>query len=85
MAKESSDTLVLGDGLIPGKLGIGTLYSLLLGKLVPIDECLVNNGKFGGSLKTRAGGNDKGASGSFTIGKENSGGPEEFIPLLFWS
>ena len=84
MAKESSDTLVLGDGLVPGKLGIGTLYSLLLGKLVPIDECLVNNGKFGGGFKTRAVGDDMRYCGSLTIGKENSGGPEEFDPLFFW-
>ena len=84
MAKESSDTLVLGDRLVPGKLGIGTLYSLLLGKLVPIDECLVNNGKFGGGLKTRTVGNDMGNWSSLTIGKEGSGGPEEFVPLFFW-
>ena len=84
MAKERSDTLVLGDGLVPGKLGIGTLYSLLLGKLVPIDECLVNNGKFGGGLKTRTIGYDMGNCGSLTIGKDDSGGLEEFVPLFFW-
>ena len=85
MAKESSDTLVLGDGLVPGKLGIGTLYSLLLGKLVPINECLVNNYKFGGGLKTRTVGDDVGNCGSLTIGKEDGGGSQEFVPLFFWS
>ena len=84
MAKESSDTLVLGDGLVPGKLGIGTLYSLLLGKLVPINKCLVNNCKFGGGLKTRTVGNDVGNCGSLTIGKEDSGGSQEFVLLFFW-
>ena len=69
MAKESSDTLILGDGLVPGKLGIGTLYSLLLGKLVPINECLVNNGKFGGGLKTRTVGYDMGTGAVSPLGR----------------
>ena len=85
MTKKSSDTLVLGDWLIPGKLGVWPLNPFLLGELVPIDKGLIDNCKFGGGLKTRTVGNDMGDCGCLTIGKEYCSGSQEFVPLFFWS
>ena len=85
MAKKSSDTLILGYWLIPGKLGVRPLDPLLLGELVPVNERLIDNCKFGGSLETGTVGDDVGNFSSLTIGKEDMGGLQELLPLFFWS